>query len=90
VRLDTHAYSGYKVPPFYDSLLAKLIVWGADRAEALQRARRALGEFDVEGVRTTVPLLAALLEEEWFAEADFHTGTLEHWLETDPLVSERG
>ena len=50
VRLDTHAYEGYKVPPFYDSLLAKLIVWGADRAQAIARSRRALAELEIEGV----------------------------------------
>jgi len=71
------------VPPFYDSLLAKLVVWGADRAEALRRSRRALMEFAVEGVPTTAPLFAALLDEPWFAAAEFHTGTLEQWLDTE-------
>ncbi|HLF40474.1 MAG TPA: ATP-grasp domain-containing protein, partial [Acidimicrobiia bacterium] len=87
VRVDTGLEAGADVTPFYDSLLAKVIVWGADRAEALQRARRCLGEFEVDGVRTTVPLLSAILREDWFADARFHTGTLEQWLETNPLVS---
>ena len=86
VRVDTWLEGGGEVTPFYDSLLAKVIVWGADRAEAIARSRRALGEIVVEGVKTTVPLLSAILAEEWFATADFHTGTLEQWLETKPLA----
>ena len=86
VRVDTWLEAGGEVSPFYDSLLAKVIVWGADRAEAIARSRRALGEIVVEGVVTNVPLLSAILAEDWFAAADFHTGTLEQWLETDPLA----
>ncbi|MGH9011227.1 MAG: acetyl-CoA carboxylase biotin carboxylase subunit [Acidimicrobiia bacterium] len=85
VRVDTWLEAGGEVTPFYDSLLAKVIVWGADRAEAIARSRRVLGELAVEGVRTTAPLLSAILDEDWFEAADFHTGTLEQWLETDPL-----
>jgi acetyl-CoA carboxylase, biotin carboxylase subunit len=81
VRLDTWLEPGGKVPPFYDSLLGKLIVWGHDREAALARARRALRELEIEGVKTTRPLLARLLAEDWFAAGDFHTGTLEAWLE---------
>jgi acetyl-CoA carboxylase, biotin carboxylase subunit len=81
VRMDTWMEPGGDVPPFYDSLLGKLIVWGPDRGSALARARRALGELEVEGVKTTKPLLAALLAEDWFAEGEFDTGTLETWLE---------
>ena len=83
VRCDTWLEPDTRVPPFYDSLLAKLVVWGADRAEALRRSRRALMEFAVEGVPTTAPLFAALLDEPWFAAAEFHTGTLEQWLDTE-------
>ena len=86
VRVDTWLEGAAVVTPFYDSLLAKVIVWGADRAEAIARSRRALGEIVVEGVKTTVPLLSAILAEEWFTTADFHTGTLEEWLETKPLA----
>ena len=86
VRVDTWLEGGGEVTPFYDSLLAKVIVWGADRAEAIARSRRALDEIVVEGVQTTVPLLSAILAEEWFTTADFHTGTLEEWLETKPLA----
>lgn len=80
VRFDTWMEQGGEVPPFYDSLLGKLIVWGPDRPSALARARRALAELEVEGVRTTKPLLIELLDENWFASGDFHTGTLEKWL----------
>lgn len=61
VRIDTHCYPGYVVPPFYDSMLAKLIVSGKDRAEAVARMRRVLDEFSVEGIETTVPFLRTLL-----------------------------
>jgi acetyl-CoA carboxylase, biotin carboxylase subunit len=81
VRVDTWMEPEAEVPPFYDSLLGKLCVWGSDRGEALARARRALGELTVEGVKTTTPLLGALLDEDWFAAGAFDTGTLERWLE---------
>lgn len=55
VRVDTHVYEGYKIPPTYDSLVAKLIVWGPTREQALARARRALDEFEIEGIKTTLP-----------------------------------
>jgi acetyl-CoA carboxylase biotin carboxylase subunit len=80
VRFDTWLEPGAEVVPFYDSLLGKLIVWGEDRPRALARARRALAEFEVTGIRTTASVLARLLDEEWFAAADFHTRTLEDWL----------
>jgi acetyl-CoA carboxylase, biotin carboxylase subunit len=80
VRLDTWLEPGGTVPPFYDSLLGKLIVWGHDRAAAVARARRALRELEIDGVKTTVPLLARLLEEDWFAAGEFDTGKLETWI----------
>jgi acetyl-CoA carboxylase, biotin carboxylase subunit len=80
VRVDTWLEPGVEVPPFYDSLLAKLIVWGADREQCVARARRALREVRVEGIKTTAPLLARLLEQDWFARGEFHTTTLEEWL----------
>ncbi|GAJ03898.1 unnamed protein product, partial [marine sediment metagenome] len=55
IRVDTHIFSGYIIPPFYDSLLAKLITWGRDREETIARMRRALEEFVIEGVKTTIP-----------------------------------
>jgi acetyl-CoA carboxylase biotin carboxylase subunit len=78
VRLDTHCFEGYVVPPFYDSLLGKLIVHGRDRAEALQRTRTALRDFEVEGVATTIPFHRWLLEQPDVASGRFGT----RWLET--------
>ena len=63
VRVDTHCYAGYRVPPYYDSLLAKVIVWGADRASAYARARRALAEFEVTGLATTLPFHRWILDQ---------------------------
>jgi acetyl-CoA carboxylase biotin carboxylase subunit len=80
VRVDTWLEPGVEVPPFYDSLLAKLIVWAPDRPTCLARAKRALREVSVDGVMTTAPMLAELLDEDWFAAGDFHTTTLEAWL----------
>ncbi|GEL17357.1 acetyl-CoA carboxylase biotin carboxylase subunit [Pseudonocardia asaccharolytica] len=80
VRVDTWLEPDSAVPPFYDSLLAKLVVWGEDRHSAIRRSRRALGELTVEGVPTTAGLFADLLEEPWFGTGTFHTGTLEQWL----------
>ncbi|WP_170351337.1 MULTISPECIES: acetyl-CoA carboxylase biotin carboxylase subunit [Ruegeria] len=77
VRMDSALYDGYSIPPYYDSLIAKLIVQGRDRAEALARLERALGELIVDGIDTTVPLFHDLLQE-----PDIHSGTYNiHWLE---------
>jgi acetyl-CoA carboxylase biotin carboxylase subunit len=81
VRVDSWLEPGGEVPPYYDSLIGKLIAWGPDRERAIARARRALAEVEVEGVKTTAPLLAELLAADWFAASDFHTATLEAWLE---------
>lgn len=86
VRVDTGFSSGSKVTPFYDSLLAKVIVSGRDRGEALQRARRALMEFAIEGVPTTLSLHLALLDDASFAAGDFDTGYLERWLQQGGLA----
>jgi len=77
VRIDSAAYPGYAVPPFYDSLVAKLIVWGADREEAIARGRRALDEYRLEGIKTTIPLHRRLLEWESFSSGAYHTGSLQ-------------
>ncbi len=82
VRFDTMLYAGYQIPPFYDSLLGKLIVWGEDRAHAIARLKRALHELEVGGVKTTRPLHMALADDEAVGAAAFHTGWLETWLET--------
>jgi acetyl-CoA carboxylase, biotin carboxylase subunit len=73
VRLDTALYAGYTVPPFYDSLIAKLIVWGIDREEAIARGRRALEELVIEGIDTTIPFHLHLLEHPGFRRGEYHT-----------------
>jgi acetyl-CoA carboxylase biotin carboxylase subunit len=80
VRVDTWLEPDVTVPPFYDSLLAKVVVWGEDRESAIRRSRRALAEFAVEGVPTTAGLHTEILGQEWFTAGEFHTGTLEQWL----------
>jgi len=87
IRLDSHVEPGYLVPPFYDSLLGKLIVTGASRAEAIARVRSALDRFDVQGVPTTIDFLAALVGSDAFARGDFHTKWVEANLEQ--LVPQR-
>ncbi|MEP3441613.1 MAG: acetyl-CoA carboxylase biotin carboxylase subunit [Sulfitobacter sp.] len=82
VRMDSALYGGYSIPPFYDSLIGKLIVHGRDRPEALARLNRALGELIVDGVDTTVPLFHALLQEEDIHSGGYNIHWLEHWLET--------
>jgi acetyl-CoA carboxylase biotin carboxylase subunit len=77
VRVDSHIYQGYSIPPFYDSLIAKLIVWGKDRNDALARAKRALEEFIVEGICTTIPFHIQVLEDPRFDSGNFDTGFLE-------------
>ncbi|HJQ20252.1 MAG TPA: acetyl-CoA carboxylase biotin carboxylase subunit [Gemmatimonadaceae bacterium] len=77
VRLDSHVYAGYTVPPYYDSLLAKLICQGRDRAEAIARMRVALESFVVEGVTTTIPFLARVMQNDRFARGDVDTKFLE-------------
>lgn len=89
VRVDSHLFSGYKVPAYYDSLLAKIIVHGNDRAQALQRARKALAETTLSGMATTLALHAELLEQPWLINAQFNTGTLETWL-ADPARQRSG
>ena len=77
VRLDTHAYAGYVVPPHYDSLIAKLVVHARTRALAIRKMRRALDEFVIEGVRTTIPFHQQLMESEAFQAGEFDTRFLE-------------
>jgi acetyl-CoA carboxylase, biotin carboxylase subunit len=88
VRLDTHAFEGYTIPPFYDSLLAKLIVWGEDREQALGRARRALGELEIEGVRTTLTLHRDVVREPEFVSGAYTTAYLERARDRLPSLAE--
>ncbi len=81
VRMDSALYDGYSIPPYYDSLIGKLIVHGRDRPEALARLKRALGELIVDGIDSTIPLFHALLEEEAVQTGEYNIHWLEHWLE---------
>ena len=77
VRVDSHLYPGYEVPPFYDSLLAKVIVWGEDRPQALARSRRALAELQIEGVKTNLPFHRGMVEHSAFVDAEVSTNLLD-------------
>ncbi len=80
VRVDSSMYQGYKVPPFYDSMVAKIITWGDSREEATKRMQRALGEMVVEGIKTNIPLHLRILDNEAFPKADFYTKWIEQVL----------
>lgn len=83
VRLDTHVYAGYKVPPHYDSLIAKLIVSGATRAEAIVRARHVLDHFIIEGIPTTLPFLRRIVVDEAFVRGEVDTGFVARMMAED-------
>jgi acetyl-CoA carboxylase biotin carboxylase subunit len=83
VRMDSALYDGYSIPPFYDSLIGKLIVHGRDRPEALARLERALAELIVDGVDTTIPLFPALLAEPDIQNGTYNIHWLERWLESN-------
>ncbi len=83
VRMDSALYDGYSIPPYYDSLIGKLIVHGRDRQEALSRLHRALGELIVDGVDTTLPLFDALLQEPAIHSGEYNIHWLERWLENN-------
>ncbi len=78
IRVDTHVFQGYTIPPFYDSLIAKLIAWGADRHTAINRMQRALGEMRIEGVKTTISFHQKLLQDPTFREGRMYTSYVEH------------
>lgn len=77
VRVDSHVYQEYSIPPYYDSMIGKLICWGKDRNEARRRMYRALKEYVVTGVETTIPFHQAIIEDEIFASGNFNTGFIE-------------
>ena len=83
VRIDSALYDGYSIPPYYDSLIGKLIVHGRDRKEALARLNRALNELIVDGVETTIPLFRELLEEPDILAGTYNIHWLEKWLESN-------
>jgi len=80
VRIDSAVYQGYVIPPYYDSLVGKLIVHGKTRTECLMRLRRALDEMVVDGIDTTLPLFRALVREPAIIDGDYHIHWLEHYL----------
>lgn len=77
VRVDSAAYQGYTIPPYYDSMIGKLIVWGADREEAIQRMKRALEEFYIEGVHTTIPFHLKVLDNAFFRRGEVYTNFIQ-------------
>ncbi len=79
VRIDTHVYGGYRVPPVYDSLVSKLVVHAPDRAVALERLTRALDEYRIEGIKTTIPLHREIVRNAFFRRGDYDTGFLEDY-----------
>lgn len=83
VRVDSAAYHGYRIPPYYDSMIAKVITYGNTREEAIARMKRALDEYVIEGVYTTIPFHLRLLNHEKFVEGDFNTKFLEEYPLTD-------
>ena len=81
VRIDSHVYSGYTIPPYYDSMIAKLIIHGDDRQHAIERCKRALEEFVVEGIDTTIPFTQFIINNKDFVDGDYNTGFLERLLQ---------
>ncbi len=86
MRVDSAVYQGYTVPPYYDSLIGKLIVHGRNRVECLMRLRRALDEFVVDGVRTTIPLFQSLVREQAILDGAYDIRWLEEYLSVRPAT----
>jgi acetyl-CoA carboxylase, biotin carboxylase subunit len=86
VRFDHFLYEGYQIPPFYDSLLGKLVVHGSDRADAISKMAQALTDLEIEGLTTTIPLHVALANDAGVQSGEFHTQWLEPWLEAGNLA----
>ncbi|MGQ0549206.1 MAG: acetyl-CoA carboxylase biotin carboxylase subunit [Armatimonadota bacterium] len=83
VRVDTHCYTGYTIPPHYDSLIAKLITWGRDRSEAIARMRRALGEFEIGGIRTTIPFHLRVVDNAFFRRGEVYTNFVQRRIDPE-------
>ena len=88
IRWDSHVYSGYVIPPYYDSMFGKLIAWGTDREEAIERLKRALDELVIEGIETSIPFHRAMVRNPQFKQGDFSTNFIEEWLEESKLWKE--
>jgi acetyl-CoA carboxylase biotin carboxylase subunit len=85
VRIDSHVYTGYTVPPYYDSLIAKIITVGATRINAIERMRRALDEYYITGIKTTVPFHAAIMRNGEFRAGNYDTGFIERVMSSGKL-----
>lgn len=85
IRVDTHVYKGYSIPPYYDSMVAKIIAKGKDRAEAIARMKRALNEFVIEGIKTTIPLHKKILDHKDFVSSNYSTSFIEK-MEKEKLI----
>jgi acetyl-CoA carboxylase biotin carboxylase subunit len=81
IRIDSHAYAGYPIPPYYDSMIAKMIATASTRQAAINRMTRALGEYQVLGIKTTIPLHRAIMQNVDFRRGKYHTGFLERFLQ---------
>jgi acetyl-CoA carboxylase biotin carboxylase subunit len=77
VRVDTHCYPGYAIPPYYDSLVAKVVAWGRTREESVTRMRRALGEFEIGGIQTTIPFHLRVLDNAFFRRGEVYTNFIQ-------------
>ena len=77
IRVDSHVYPGYSIPPYYDSMIGKLICWGENRNEARRRMYQALKEYVVTGIKTTIPFHQQIVEDEVFMSGNFNTGFIE-------------
>jgi acetyl-CoA carboxylase biotin carboxylase subunit len=88
-RVDSHCYPGWMISPFYDSLIAKLIVWAPDRPAAIDRMQRALGEFEISGrgVKTTIPFHRRILDHPQFRSGDITTDFVEHFMSQQPAAA---
>jgi acetyl-CoA carboxylase biotin carboxylase subunit len=85
VRVDTHCYEGYAIPPHYDSLIAKVIAWGRDRDEAIARMRRALTEFEITGIATTIPFHLKVLDNAFFRRGEVYTNFVQRRIDLDAI-----
>src|SRR6185503_9115087 len=90
VRVDTHVFSGYTTPPYYDSLLGKIITWGRDRPEAIARMRRAIDETEIQGVKTNLDYLALVLSDPRFAAGDIDVEFVERQLAEQEISNRNG
>jgi acetyl-CoA carboxylase biotin carboxylase subunit len=80
VRVDSHVYSGYTIPPHYDSMIGKLITTGSTRINAINRMNRALGEFLIRGIKTTIPFQQAIMRNPDFVRGKYNTGFVEKFI----------